>query len=387
MKVLLRAPLLTNSGYGVHSRQIFEYLYEKHGSNLTVECLRWGMTSWRLNNDDEDGLIGKIMSCSKKIEPPYDITYQLQLPNEWDTGLGKKNIGMSAFVETDRCNSEWVESCNKMSAIIVPSNFVKKTIKRSGIINKKIFVVPEWFNHDILKKQSLKKELKLKTSFNFLMISQLNGQSVDDDRKNIINQIKTFCETFKDDKNVGLILKTNMGKGTTIDRKLTENFLKNLFLSIGKKEFPKVYLLHGNMSKNQIAALYHHPKVKCFMSATRGEGYGLPLIDAAAAGMPVIATNWSGHLQFLESNLFIPVKYNLIDIPKTKVDNRIFIEGTKWANPDLNDLSKKMLSAYHDYDNYKKNAIQLSKNVVENFNSKKIKKLYNEIEEEIFLEN
>ena len=60
-KVLLRAPLLTNSGYGVHSRQIFEWLNNRDDVDLTVECLNWGLTSWVLNQERDDGIIGEII--------------------------------------------------------------------------------------------------------------------------------------------------------------------------------------------------------------------------------------------------------------------------------------------------------------------------------------
>ena len=80
-RVLLRAPLLTNSGYGVHSRQIFEWLYEKKDIQLDVECLNWGQTPWLIDVNLENGLIGEIMQRSRKLTPPYDVAIQVQLPD------------------------------------------------------------------------------------------------------------------------------------------------------------------------------------------------------------------------------------------------------------------------------------------------------------------
>ena len=92
-KVLLRAPLLTNSGYGVHSRQVFSWLSSRKDIDLTVECLQWGRTSWLVNPSLEKGLIGKIMNHSKPhTDGKYDVSFQVQLPDEWDPNLGKKNI-------------------------------------------------------------------------------------------------------------------------------------------------------------------------------------------------------------------------------------------------------------------------------------------------------
>jgi glycosyltransferase involved in cell wall biosynthesis len=382
MRVLLRAPMLTNSGYGVHSRQIFEWLYERKDIDLNVECLNWGMTPWLINPSDEDGLIGKIMSCSKTLTPQYDVAIQVQLPDEWDIKLGKKNIGISAFVETDICNEKWVDACNKVDHVIVPSKFTKNIVKRSGCLSTPISVVNEWFNHDILlenKNILSDKRYELKTDFNFLIVSQLTANNADDDRKNIFNAIKWICDSFSDNDDVGIVIKTNMGKGTQIDRALTKKTIEDIIHSIGRKSFPKIYLFHGNMSSKEIAALYHHPKIKCIVSPTRGEGYGLPLIDAAAAGMPVVATNWSGHLEFLEHDLFYPVEYTLKEINKSRIDNRIFLKGFKWANPKRDSFIRNVLSVYQNQEKANEKSRKLLKKIRNNFNKNEIKKRYDHI--------
>ena len=191
MRVLLRAPLLTTSGYGVHSRQIFEALESIPGIDLEVECLNWGKTPWLLNQETNEGLIGRIMSLSKKITPPYDLSIQVQLPDEWNVELAKKNIGVSAFVETDRCNSSWLSACNKMDAIVVPSNFTKNVVKRSGVVTTSLHVIPEWFNQYIVNDDlSIDDKIDLKTENNFLVLGQLGAINADDDRKNIFKNCK-----------------------------------------------------------------------------------------------------------------------------------------------------------------------------------------------------
>ena len=381
-KVLLRAPLLTNSGYGVHARQIFEWLHSKKDIDLTVECLNWGQTSWLLDGNKEDGLVQKIMNHSKKNEGLYDITLQLQLPDEWDPRLGKINIGISAFVETDKCNPAWVDRCNRMDLIIVPSNFTKDVVKRSGILTKKIKVVPEYFNQKILDKNIEESFDQIKTSFNFLMMAQLTDLNPANDRKNILNTIKSFCETFEGNKDVGLIIKTSTGKYSKEDKKITTATMKNLLSKVRKTDFPRVYLLHGDMSSKEIADLYNSAKTNVFLSATRGEGYGIPLIDAAAAGMPVIATNWSGHLDFLEDN-FLKIDYQLSDIPENKIDNRIFFKNFKWASPDNNSLKHNLIRVYENYSYYKENAINHQKSVLKNFGKENIFNMYECILKEI----
>lgn len=377
-KILLRAPLLTSSGYGVHSRQVFECLYNMPNIDLSVECLSWGQTPWMLNSDMENGLVGKIMSCSKKVEPPYDITFQLQLPDEWDPSLGQKNIGMSAVVETDVCNPKWIECCNKMDQIIVPSTFTKNVLEKSGDVKVPIHVVHEYFIDEILSNPTELHNVKFDTNFNFLIVGQLNSASADADRKNIFNTIDCLIKTFHNNPDVGIIIKTNMGKGTTIDRKICINIFNQMKLAIKTKYKNKIYLLHGNMTKSEIASLYTHPQIKCLVSATRGEGFGLPLIEAAASGLPVLATNWSGHLDFLKNN-FIKIDYTLKDIPDSRIDNRIFFKGQKWAEPNLNDMSNKLKDVFLNIEKYKKESDDFKKEVKNQFSKQKSHDMYKNI--------
>jgi len=388
-KVLLRAPLLTNSGYGVHSRQIFSWLNSRKDVDLSVECLSWGRTSWIVNEDYESGLIKKIMHCSKPVQPgSYDITFQVQLPDEWDNTLGRKNIGVSAIVETDKCRPEWVEHCNKMDMIIVPSTFTKNVIKRSGYLTKKIIVVPEWFDSTVDNKSVVAKQLNderyknIKKDFNILMIGTLTSQLKEDDRKNLENSIKWALEEFKNEKDVGLVIKTSLGKGTTADKKMCLEHLKRMLGGITDKR-PPVYFVHGNMKNEEISALYNHKNIKVYATATRGEGYGLPIIEAAASGLPIVATNWSGHLEFLNKDYFYPVDYSLVEINDTKVDGRIFDKGFKWANPSEQDFKLQLRKVYDDYNSAKEKAKLLKKQIHQKFNDKSIKRLYDEIFEEV----
>ena len=386
-KVLLRAPLLTNSGYGVHSRQVFEWLMTKKDIEVDVECLQWGNTPWMIS-EKNDPLVSEIMKRSKALTPPYDITFQLQLPDEWNKHLGRFNVGLSAYVETEKCNPSWVDKSNEMDMIIVPSTFTKNVVKRSGILTSDIHVIPEWFNENLDSENTLDgiRLDNIETDFNYLIISTLTSISPTDDRKNLINTIQWLYEKHRYDENVGIVLKTSLGRGSKKDLIDTNRYLEKLTnsLKVMYNSKIKLYLIHGNMTSEEIASLYKSEKIKCLVSATRGEGYGLPLVDAAAAGMPIIATNWSGHLEFLKNYNFLPVDYDMKEISETKIDNRIFLKNFRWAEPKKESFFKCIDTLNKDYVEIKNESITSSAKIQKSFCKQSIKIRYDKLFAEIF---
>ena len=384
--VIIRGPLLSLSGYGTHSRQICKWLFKKNNIKISTQLLPWGMTPWLINPEFELGMIGEIMKASTSPNFPnqYDVSFQIQLPNEWDPKIAKYNIGVSAFVETDKCNPAWIESCNKMQHIVVPSHFVKQTIERTGKVNVPISVIPESF-YDCILNDSLSStvDLNLSTSFNFLIFGQVTGNNPFNDRKNTYFMIKWLCEQFCDDKDVGIIIKTNHGTNSTIDKKLTENMILKLLKEVRKGEYPKFYILHGQLNQEEIASVYQNPKIKALVAATRGEGFGLPLLEAAASGLPVIATNWSGHLDFMKLGKFIKLNYELKPIHETKIDNQIFIKGTHWAEPKESDFKLKLKKFRKSSYIPKQWAKELSLKLKKEFSQQAVENKYEDIFKEI----
>lgn len=344
--VLLRAPAMTNSGYGVHSRQIFKYLKSREDFDVNVQLLPWGNTQWHINHKFCGGLIGEIMNCSNVKNTPYDVTFQLQLPHEWDTKLGRYNIGITAGVETDRCHPDWINAINKMDLVIVPSQHTKRTFENSGAVQKKIIVIPEAYVESI--NEDVKPlDLELETDFNFLVFGQITGDRDTTDRKNTYKTLKWICETFRKDEDVGVIIKTNCGRNTTVDRRKTTDLLRQHIGRFRKGDFPRFYLVHGDMSDEEVAGLYKHPKVKALVALTRGEGFGLPILEAAASDLPVIATNWSGHLDYMNKGKFIKVEHDLREVDVARIDGNVFVQGAKWAEA-REGSSKKALKKFRE---------------------------------------
>lgn len=379
-KVVIRAPLLSKSGYGEHSRQIFKYLLTKPGIEIITQIVPWGITPWGVADSSFGGLAPEVMKRSVSNEnDKFDVSIQVQLPNEWDSSLANFNIGVTAGVETDRCNPMWTSvHCTKMDMVIVPSEHAKNTLEDSGTTGTDIHVVPESYFPELTKAHN-EINLDVSTSFNFLTVGVLTGMSPETDRKNLFYLLKWFVEAFKDDKSVGLIVKTNQGRETTIDKVKTKRMLSHVLKELGSPENPKVYLLHGDMSRSEMNDLYKSKNVKALLSITRGEGFGLPLLEAAVAGLPVIATDWSAHTEFLNKGRWLKVDYSLKSIAKQKIDNQIFVPGAQWAEASEDSFKKTVKKFRKSYVTPTTWAQELSETLKEEYSEKTIFKKYEEV--------
>jgi len=367
-KVVIRGPVMTQSGYGVHSRQFVRYAMKRADWDVKFQVTPWGMTPWLIDVDQE--VIKFITQRTTSCHNP-DLSIQIQLPNEWDPSLARKNIGVTAAVESTYCNPMWVTKCNQMSSVIVPSSFTKKVLTDSGNVETTINVVNESYPKEVDECESFM-ELDIDTNFNLLIYGQITGMNAEIDRKNFFYCIKWLCELFKDDKDVGIIVKTNSGKNTKIDKEITGSLIKRLLKSVREGPYPKVHLLHGNLKDTEVAELYKNPTIEALVTATRGEGYGLPILEAAASDLPVIATNWSGHLDFLQYGKFVGLDYDLQEIPSEMVDNQIFMPGSRWAQVKEDDFKKKLKKFRSSSKVPKDWATQMGKIIREKFNQETI---------------
>lgn len=379
--VILKAPTLTQSGYGTHSRQCAKWLLSRSDLDIRFVLTPWGNTSWVLDRNKFDGLAGSVMDRSvspDQLNSKPDVSLQLVLPNEWDTNLAKINVGVTAGVETDKCNPSWIESCNKMHSVIVPSEHTKFSFQNTGNVNVPIHVIPESYVEACVSAKRVELP-SFNTSFNFLVFGQLTGNNPNNDRKNTFNTIKWLSEVFKDDKDVGIVLKTNVGKNTKIDRGLVNNMMTALLQEVRKSSFPKLHLVHGDMSDEEVVSLYRHPQIKALVSLTRGEGYGLPILEAAACDVPIIATGWSGHMDFLKHGKFVNISYQLQQVHPSRLDKNIFMKNARWAEPSEEDFKKRVAKFRNSCEVPKQWAVELGSKIREQYSFDKIKQHYESV--------
>jgi len=384
--IIFRGPMLSQSGYGTHARQIASWLLKLQERRPEVQVyfdiVSWGITPWHVDPKACDGLIARILQNCRKADK-YDLSLQLQLPNEWDPFLAKKNVGLTAAVETDRCNPEWVDAANRMDVVITPSEFTKGVLQNSGTVAVPVEVVPEsWLEEcrDAKRGKSvLVDRLNLETDFNFLAVAQFTGNNPENDRKNLAYTLKWMLEEFKDNPNVGVIIKTNFGRHTQVDKQNCLRTLSQIVMECRRGVGPRVYVLHGHMTNEEIVGLYTHPKIKALVNLTRGEGFGLPILEAATCGLPVIATGWSAHTEFLGQGKYVKVDYNLNKIHPSRVDGKLFLENAQWANVEEKDAKRKLSRFAGASSTPTKWALDLQKKLQKSHSPEAVQKHYNDV--------
>jgi glycosyltransferase involved in cell wall biosynthesis len=358
-KILLKAPILTRSGYGEQSRFALRALRSREDLfDIYIQPLTWGQTSWvNIISEERDWIDQKIEKTISFIQEGqhFDATLQVSIPNEWQE-LSPLDIGYTAGIETTKVAHQWIEAGNKMKRIIVVSDHSKNIYENTVYdahneqtgetvplkLTKEVTAV----NYPAKTYENLEQiEMQLDYDFNFVCVAQAGP------RKNLMNTIKWFVEEFHDDS-VGLIVKTNIAKNCLMDREVSFNQLVQPL----NKEFPdrkcKVYLLHGDMTDEEMHAMYTHPKVRAAVSFTHGEGFGLPLFEAAYMGIPVIAPGWSGQCDFLFDNnrkeKFYNVSFDINAIPEAVLWEGVLIKESGWCYPRETSAKEKMRLCYND---------------------------------------
>ena len=359
--IILKGPILTRSGYGEQARFALRSLRSREDLyNIFIQPLKWGDTSWLSEANEERTWIDKTIEKTISYVQQggmFDASIQVTIPNEFEP-LAPVNIGYTAGIETTKVAPQWLEVSNQMNKLIVVSNHSKNVFLNTTAVavnqetneqidDYRIQVPIDVVNYPVKKYENLPDvDLNLDFDFNFLMISQMGV------RKNIPNTIRWFIDEFRDEE-VGLIIKTNLAKNSLIDRLHTEEAIKNVINTDDKTDKKcKVYLLHGEMSDEELHAVYLHEKVKAFVSLTHGEGFGLPLFEAAYSGLPVIAPGWSGQLDFLMDEKgkehFYNISFDIQPVQQEAEWQGVVEPGSMWSFARKNSVKQKMRECYND---------------------------------------
>jgi len=392
--VLIRGPILTRSGYGEQAR--FAYRALKNRPDLFdvfVVPTNWGHTGWVVDDDPQRQEIDQdirntaphIQQAESRGHLPFDVSIQVTIPQEWER-IATFNIGYTAGTETTHISLNWVEKTEAVDRIIAVSNHSKSGFERTVYegknengdpTTKKVTVPVDVVGFPVRDLEPATLDFKPTTSFNFLTVAQWGP------RKNLENTISWFLEEFHDDPDVGLIAKVNLVRNCIIDRGMTEQRIKNLLNKHPDRKC-RVYLLHGNMTDEEMAGLYTHDSVHALVNIAHGEGFGLPIFEAVCAGLPVVAPNWGGQADFLSTEvtkkgkngkkgrtrlrcLATKVDYEVAAIQKEAVWEPVLIEQSSWCYPIKNSYKSALRSVHKNHTRMVSDAKKLQTHVLKAF--------------------
>jgi glycosyltransferase involved in cell wall biosynthesis len=365
------------SGYGARSRDIVKAILKHDKYDVRILSQRWGNTAYNALdlNDPEDKKLYDLIWKEQQLPKQPDIWIQITVPNEFQS-VGKYNIGITAGIETTICDPSWIEGLNRMNLNLVSSNHAKQTFEKSVFEKKdpktnqvleviklekpievlfegadlnKYFAIPDTELDETDLVLSLD---EIKEEFCYLFVGHwLQGQ-IGEDRKNVSYMIKAFLETFKNKKKKpALILKTSNVNNSILDR---DDVLKKIdaIKNTVKGDLPNIYLLHGDLDDKDMNDLYNHNKVKTMISFTKGEGFGRPLLEFSLTKKPIIASNWSGHLDFLNEEFTTLVGGGLTNVHPSAAVKNMILEEAQWFTPNDASVADALENNYKDYNKY-----------------------------------
>jgi len=386
---VVSCPIDTFSGYGHRSHDFVRSLIEAKSDEWNIKILpqKWGNTPWGFL-DKEDPL--KTHFIQGQITSKPDIWMQITIPSEFQR-VGKYNIGVTAGIESTVPPPDFIQGMNNMDLNLVSSQFTKDTFRQvqfeqkdpqgniNGVVKleKPIEVLFEGLDTGVYFKKPGKSDLlnNIDESFCFLFTGHWLPGSFGEDRKNVATMIKTFLETFKGrGPKPALLLKTNKVDYSLLDK---EEILKDIRRIRNKfnhkSDLPNIYILHGEFTNEELNKINNDPKIKAFVSFTKGEGFGRPLLEQAITGKPVITTNWSGHIDFIRPEYNVLIGGELKPIHASAA-NKWLIKEANWFNINTEVASKAMKDVYKKYKKYIENSRKQTKWLKENFSQNEMTK-------------
>ena len=369
--LVVSCPIDTYSGYGARSRDFVQSIIDLDKYEVSILPQRWGNTRFGYLQDHNNTSLSSRITQQLTQQP--DVWIQITVPNEFQK-VGKYNIGLTAGIETTMCDPSWIQGCNNMDLVLVSSKHAKKVFVESkfdvqdnqtgqvtGHVELQTKVEVLFEGADIEKYTPLALPVRLDLSdvyenFNYLVIGHWLPGEVGEDRKNIGYTIKAFLETFKNkpkNKRPGLILKVQAGSGTSImDRDTVLDKIDGIRKTV-KGDLPNIYVLHGDLSDAEVNELYNHTKVKAMVTLTKGEGFGRPLLEFSLVNKPIIASAWSGHMDFLDSQFVKYIGGNLTPVHPSASVEKMILRESQWFTPDAIEVGRALKDVYDDYDKWK----------------------------------
>ena len=278
--------------------------------------------------------------------------------NIWFGGFMEPNLRMTqgrnvvwAIFENDKLAPDYLNWLNQADLVWAPSAWARSILLAHGMPAAKVIVIPEGVDAELYHPHCRPwSEVQYPTKFRFLMLGKF------EERKGYTQLLDAFVKAFGKNLKVELLIKGDY----YIDRQRKGALLLDFVKSYNA---PNIRLLTGAASQEDLFVIYN--MADAFVFPSRAEGWGLPLIEAMATGLPAIATNYSGQTEFLShlEGLFMPVRHNLVPIQDPEFHRFVMDDDGdwgRWAETDVDDLADKMQEMVKNYPQWRQNALKAS---------------------------
>ncbi|MEJ8545141.1 glycosyltransferase family 4 protein [Brevibacillus borstelensis] len=360
MNLTFLCPTFDASGYAEAARSIIFGLLE-HGNNIRIIPKDWSQLDAGLPSDQKRKLVDL---CGSVILPEGPIV-QICAAQFFQPFPDRVNIGVT-MLECDRIPQHWARKCNQMDQIWVPSTFNQETFAKSGVNQEKIRVchlgVEDTRFHPGVAPMSLPE-----VNDRFLFLSNFEWVP----RKGYDLLLQAYLEEFTSQDPVALVIKTYDGSSFDPNGTIMRKTWQRMIEREGVNNPPVLKFLTGGMKYEEIPSFY--TAGNCYIIPTRGEGWNLPALEAMSSGIPVITTNWSAHLDFVnDENSYLIAVERMENIPEFGISNDDIYRGSNWAVPLFADIRKWMRHVYEHPQECKQKGMLARENVIRKWSTAKM---------------
>ncbi|HEY6928905.1 MAG TPA: glycosyltransferase [Thermoanaerobaculia bacterium] len=305
------------TGYGVSCRAILRAL-DRQGVRVVYRYTYGPGTPFPRVEPPSSGdfLLDTLRTRAEPVRSGLSVVYGQA--DVFQRGRGRRRAGFT-MIEVDGFPRDWVRPANRMDEVWVPSEFNRQGFLNSGlkrpIYKIPLGVDPNYFHPGIRGYPNPLGEYVFLSNFEW------------GERKEPWMLIRVFNQTFSSREPVRLVCKIFNRDGLLSIR----DEIRRLRLrdSGGKVSF----IFNREFPHYQLGSFYR--SADCYISAGRGEGWDMPLMEAMSCGLPTIATQWGAHTEYVNESICFPLRSRQL-IP---ADARCpYYEGFSWADPDPDHL-------------------------------------------------
>ena len=279
----------------------------------------------------------RFKPIAERTKKPLTGPADVHIRHQWPPNFTPPPEGHWVIIQPWEFGSiprEWVHNMSAhVDEIWGPSHYVRDCYIRSGVPSERVFVVPNGVDISLFNPHNAPYPLKTKKTFKFLFV----GGTIQ--RKGIDILLDVYTRTFSSGDDVCLVIK-DMGGQTFYKGQTAKDWIGRFQADPGS---PEIEYIEHTLSDREIAGLY--TACNCLVHPYRGEGFGLPIAEAMASGLPVIVTGHGAALDFCNEKTAYLIPAKEMRLPEKRIGEFDTVDFPWLAEPDKESLAGLMRHA------------------------------------------